>query len=62
MINKPKHPKDRGERRRVKRLHSNASPVAKLLLEREALHAGSDPRQHVEVSDRQLPPDSPSHP
>jgi len=38
MIKKTKHPSNKAERRaieRKKKLHSNASPVAKLLFERE---------------------------
>jgi len=30
-----KHPKDRGERLKLKKLHENASPVFKLLKEKE---------------------------
>lgn len=36
-----KHPGDRGERLRLKKLHDNASPVAVLLAEREAIDAQS---------------------
>lgn len=41
MIKKTKHPKGRGERRAVKQLHSNASPVYKLLKEKEETDAAS---------------------
>lgn len=36
-----KHPKDRAERLRLKKLHTNASPVFKLLAEKEELDAQS---------------------
>lgn len=43
-----KHPANRGERLKVKarkkRIHDNASPVYKLLKEKEARDAESDPR------------------
>lgn len=45
MIRKVKHPKGRGERLAIKvkkaKVHSNASPVYKLLKEKEALDAES---------------------
>jgi len=36
-----KHPKDRGERRKLKVLHDNASPVFRLLKEKEKLDGQS---------------------
>jgi len=51
MIRKTKHPSDRGERLAVKakknkRIHDNASPVYKLLKEKEAADAASpEPRE-----------------
>lgn len=51
MIRKVKHPSNRGERLAIKarkaKIHSNASPVYKLLKEKEALDADSnrDPRE-----------------
>lgn len=55
MIRKTKHPSDRGERLalRVKKAkaHSNASPVYKLLQEKEALDA-EDRAQSRALSER----------
>lgn len=46
MIRKTKHPSSRGERMQIKakkaRIHSNASPVFKLLKEKEEVDKGKD--------------------
>lgn len=59
---KKHHPKDRGERLKLKKLHDNASPVAVLLAEREAIDAQSKrdrtlpERRDVEGFDHQPSP------
>ena len=50
-MTKTKHPANRGERLKIKaskakKIHSNASPVYKLLKEKEALDAESHSRPH----------------